>query len=104
MKPGTTDINRITREEFGRSVATLVRAFGDIDLAEEAVQEAFAAAAPDRHARGLPPYPGGWITTTERNRAIDRIRREARGRELLRDVATLKPAEKPRSPSRRREL
>jgi RNA polymerase sigma-70 factor (ECF subfamily) len=76
-------IGRIFREESGRSVATLIRIFGDIDLAEDAVQEAFALALRKWPADGLPPNPGGWITTTARNRAIDHVRREARGRELL---------------------
>ncbi|HUD35597.1 MAG TPA: RNA polymerase sigma factor [Streptosporangiaceae bacterium] len=65
------------RREYGRCVATLVRFLGDIDLAEEAVQEAFTIAV-DRWPRtGLPPNPGAWITTTARNRAIDQLRREA---------------------------
>jgi RNA polymerase sigma-70 factor (ECF subfamily) len=76
-------IGRIFREESGRSVATLIRIFGDIDLAEDAVQEAFALALRRWPDDGLPPNPGGWITTTARNRAIDHLRREARGRELL---------------------
>src|SRR6266508_318439 len=76
-------IGRIFREESGRSVATLIRIFGDIDLAEDAVQEAFALALRKWPVDGLPPKPGGWITTTARNRAIDHLRREARGRELL---------------------
>ena len=76
-------IGRIFREESGRSVATLIRIFGDIDLAEDAVQDAFAIALRKWPADGLPPNPGGWITTTARNRAIDHLRREARGRELL---------------------
>ena len=79
-------IGRIFREESGRSVATLIRIFGDIDLAEDAVQEAFALAVRKWPADGLPPNPGGWITTTARNRAIDHLRREARGRELVGDV------------------
>jgi RNA polymerase sigma-70 factor (ECF subfamily) len=86
-------IGRIFREESGRSIASLVRAFGDIDLAEDAVQEAFAVAARRWAREGLPPNPGGWITTTARNHAIDRLRRESRGRELLRKVAALSPAE-----------
>ncbi len=65
------------RQESGRAVATLVRLFGDIDIAEEAVQEAFAVASERWPATGLPPNPGGWITTTARNRAIDRLRRES---------------------------
>ena len=54
-------IGRIFREESGRSVATLIRTFGDIDLAEDAVQEAFALALQKWPAEGLPPNPGGWI-------------------------------------------
>jgi RNA polymerase sigma-70 factor (ECF subfamily) len=76
-------IGRIFREESGRSVATLTRIFGDIDLAEDAVQEAFTLALRKWPVEGLPPNPGGWITTTARNRAIDHLRRESRGRELL---------------------
>ena len=70
-------IAAVFREESGRAVATLIRLFGDIDIAEEAVQEAFAVAVQRWPATGLPPNPGGWITTTARNRAIDRLRREA---------------------------
>ena len=58
-------------------MATLVRLFGDIDLAEEAVQEAFAVAAQRWPAAGVPPNPGGWIVTTARNKALDRLRRES---------------------------
>jgi RNA polymerase sigma-70 factor (ECF subfamily) len=86
------EIGRIFREESGRSVATLIRVFGDIDVAEDAVQEAFALALSKWPRDGLPPNPGGWITTTARNRAIDRLRRESRGRELLGEVAVLSPA------------
>ena len=88
---GETVVSRIFREEYGRSVASLIRAFGDIDAAEDAVQEAFAVALRKWPGDGLPPNPGGWITTTARNLAIDRQRREARGRELLREVAVLLP-------------
>ena len=75
----STDVSRIEetfRAEFGRVVATLVRLFGDIDLAEEAVQEAFAVALQRWPDAGVPPNPGGWIVTTARNHAIDRLRRE----------------------------
>jgi RNA polymerase sigma-70 factor, ECF subfamily len=72
-----TDLERIFREESGRVVATLVRLFGDVDIAEEMVQEAFLVASERWPETGLPPNPGGWITTTARNRAIDRLRREA---------------------------
>ncbi len=65
------------RQESGRAVAILVRLFGDIDIAEEAVQEAFVAAT-ERWARtGVPPSPAGWIVTTARNKALDRLRRES---------------------------
>jgi RNA polymerase sigma-70 factor (ECF subfamily) len=84
-------IGRIFREESGRSVAALIRVFGDIDLAEDAVQEAFVVALRKWPGDGLPPNPGGWIMTTARNHAVDRLRREARGRELLSDVAVLSP-------------
>lgn len=65
------------REEHGRAVAVLVRAFGDIDVAEDAVQEAFAGACDRWRSAALPPSPAGWIITTARNRAIDRLRRES---------------------------
>ena len=85
------EVGRIFREESGRSLAALIRAFGDIDLAEDAVQEAFAVALHKWPRDGVPPNPGGWITTTARNQAIDRLRRESRGRQLLSDVAVLAP-------------
>ncbi len=71
------DIARVFREEYGRAVSVLVRAFGDIDLAEEGVQDAFTIASAQWPARGLPPSPPGWIITTARNRILDRLRREA---------------------------
>jgi RNA polymerase sigma-70 factor (ECF subfamily) len=67
----------VFRREAGRCTATLIRVLGDIDLAEDAVAEAFAIAAEQWPERGIPPNPGGWITTTARNRAIDRLRRES---------------------------
>ena len=70
-------VGEVFRHESGRAVATLVRLFGDIDIAEEAVQEAFAVALERWPAAGLPPNPGAWITATARNRAIDRLRRES---------------------------
>jgi RNA polymerase sigma-70 factor (ECF subfamily) len=72
-----TEIERVFREEHGRAVAVLVRVFGDIDIAEEAVQDAFVAATQRWPADGVPPSPAGWIITTARHRAIDRLRREA---------------------------
>jgi RNA polymerase sigma-70 factor (ECF subfamily) len=84
-------VARIFREESGRSVAALIPVFGDIDIAEDAVQDAFAIALRTWPGDGLPPNPGAWITTTARNRAIDRLRRESRGRELLSEAAALLP-------------
>jgi RNA polymerase sigma-70 factor, ECF subfamily len=77
--PGLTasEIDRVFREEYGRAVAVLVRTFGDIDIAEEAVQDAFTVAVQRWPSGGLPPSPAGWIITTARNRAIDRLRRES---------------------------
>jgi RNA polymerase sigma-70 factor (ECF subfamily) len=74
---GAREIERVFREEYGRAVAVLARHFGDIDIAEEAVQEAFTVAVQWWPAAGLPPSPAGWIITTARNRAVDRLRREA---------------------------
>jgi RNA polymerase sigma-70 factor, ECF subfamily len=70
-------IERAYRDSSGIAVATLVRLFGDVDLAEESVQEAFAVAAERWPAAGVPPNPGGWIVTTARNKALDRLRRES---------------------------
>ena len=75
-RPDQAAIAQVFRREFGQVVATLVRVFGDIDIAEDAVQEAFAIAAEKWPQTGMPPNPGGWITTTARRRAIDRLRRE----------------------------
>jgi RNA polymerase sigma-70 factor (ECF subfamily) len=75
--PALADVERVFREEYGRAVAVLTRVFGDIDTAEDAVQDAFAEAARRWPSAGLPPSPAGWIITTARNRAIDRLRREA---------------------------
>ncbi|MGW0197610.1 RNA polymerase sigma factor [Nonomuraea sp. NPDC003201] len=72
-----TAVERVFREEYGRSVAVLVRVFGDIDIAEEAVQEAFSVAVRQWPSAGVPPSPAGWIITTARNRAVDRLRRES---------------------------
>src|SRR3954451_13601979 len=71
------DVERAFREESGRAVASLVRFFGDIDIAEEAVQEAFVVALERWPSSGVPTSPAGWIITTARNRAIDRLRRES---------------------------
>jgi len=71
------DVERVFREQYGRAVSVLVRVFGDIDVAEEAVQDAFAAAVQRWPSTGPPPSPAGWVITTARNKAIDRLRREA---------------------------
>jgi RNA polymerase sigma-70 factor, ECF subfamily len=75
-------VERVFREVYGQAVATLARVFGDITLAEDAVQEAFLVASDRWRSDGVPPNPAGWIVTTARNRAIDVLRRSARGREL----------------------
>jgi RNA polymerase sigma-70 factor (ECF subfamily) len=77
-----TAVENVFREAYGQAVATLIRIFGDITLAEDAVQEAFVVASDRWRSDGIPPNPGGWIVTTARNRAIDDLRRSARGREL----------------------
>ena len=71
------EIERVFRAEHGRAVAVLTRVFGDIGVAEDAVADAFVAAVERWPQEGLPPSPAGWIITTARNRAIDRLRREA---------------------------
>jgi RNA polymerase sigma-70 factor (ECF subfamily) len=71
------DIEHVFRTEYGRAVSVLVRTFGDIDVAEEAVQDAFAVAVDRWPSSGAPPSPAGWIITTARNKAIDRLRRES---------------------------
>ena len=71
------EIARVFGEQYGRAVAVLARVFGDIDMAEEAVQDAFTTAVQKWPSMGVPPSPAGWIITTARNRAIDRLRREA---------------------------
>jgi len=92
------DLERTFRESAGRAVATLIRVFGNIDLAEDAVQEAFAVATERWPADGLPPNPGGWIVTTARNKALDRLRRESTrsGREA--QAAALRGEPEPEAP------
>ena len=89
--PARDVVDRLFREESGRVVATLIRVLGDFDLAEEAVQEAFVSALETWPSRGVPSNPAAWITTTARNRAIDRIRRrrmaQEKGEVLRRQVA-----------------
>jgi RNA polymerase sigma-70 factor (ECF subfamily) len=85
----------VFREEHGRAVAVLVRIFGDIDVAEDAVQEAFAAAVQRWPSAGLPPSPAGWIITTARNKAIDRLRREASRADRHAQAALLQASDEP---------
>lgn len=80
-------IDRVFREVSGQAVATLVRVFGDISVAEDAVQDAFVVASVKWHDEGIPPNPAGWIVTTAKRRAIDHVRRTARGRELVESAA-----------------
>jgi RNA polymerase sigma-70 factor, ECF subfamily len=88
--PATEDVvDRLFRREAGRAVASLIRVTGDFDLAEEAVQEAFVIALQRWQRDGVPDNPGAWITVTARNRAIDRIRREAAGRAKADQLAGL---------------
>ena len=83
------------RRESGRAVATLVRLLGDIDLAEEAVQDAFVIAIERWPRDGVPTNPGAWITTTARNRALDRVRRESRRGEKQRAAVALLETDEP---------
>jgi RNA polymerase sigma-70 factor, ECF subfamily len=82
-------VDRLFRREQGQAVATMIRVLGDFDLAEEAVQEAFAVALERWPANGVPENPGAWITTTARNKAIDRLRRERIGRAKIEALKAL---------------
>ena len=82
-------ITRAYHQEWARVVAALTRRFGDLDVAEEAAAEAFATAVERWHADGVPPNPGGWLTTTATRKAIDRIRRENRRDESTRKAGTM---------------
>ncbi len=94
--PGViAEVERVFRQDSGRAVATLVRLFGDIDVAEEAVQEAFVVAVQSWPQSGLPPSPAGWILTTARNRAIDRLRRESTRHERHVQAALLHASDEP---------
>ncbi|MFC9324610.1 RNA polymerase sigma factor [Kitasatospora sp. NPDC057015] len=89
------EVERVFRREYGRAVAVLVRRFGDIDLAEEAVQHAFTRAVERWPTEGVPPSPAGWIITTARNRAVDHLRREAGRAERQARAALLAPVAGP---------
>lgn len=91
----TIDIARVFREEHGRAVAVLARVFGDLDIAEDAVQEAFTVAVERWPTDGAPPSPAGWIITTARRRAIDRLRREASRDDKHAQAALLREQDEP---------
>jgi RNA polymerase sigma-70 factor (ECF subfamily) len=84
-------VDRLFRHESGRATASLIRVLGDFNLAEDAVQEAFIVALQVWPERGIPDNPGAWITTTARNKAIDRLRRERRGAVKLEELQSLEP-------------
>jgi RNA polymerase sigma-70 factor (ECF subfamily) len=90
-------VEQVFREEFGQAVATLIRLLGDFDLAEEAVQEAFLVAVERWPVTGVPDRPGAWITTTARNKAFDRLRRE-RGLAARQPALVLLEAERGQEP------
>jgi RNA polymerase sigma-70 factor (ECF subfamily) len=98
MQGGAAAVERVFREEYGRLIASLVRRFGDIDIAEEAAGEALVAALEKWPASGVPANPGGWLTTTAGNRAIDRIRRE-RQREVKHQAALMSYDDPPHEPT-----
>ncbi|MEU6375996.1 sigma-70 family RNA polymerase sigma factor [Streptomyces sp. NPDC046909] len=93
--PAPVDVEAVFRAEYGRAVAVLVRFLGDIDLAEEAVQDAFTTAVSRWPETGVPPSPAGWIITTARNRAIDRLRREAKRDARHAEAAVLQTPDAP---------
>ena len=92
-QPTAEVVDRLFRRESGRAVATLIRAIGSFDLAEDAVQDAFAIALERWPRDGVPDNPGAWITTTARNRAIDRLRRDSVGREKSEGAEQLRALE-----------
>ncbi|TCC10925.1 RNA polymerase sigma factor [Kribbella soli] len=91
----TPDLTAIFRAEHGRAVAVLTRVFGDLEIAEDAVQDAFAAAVEKWPDSGVPPSPAGWIITTARNRAIDRLRRESARPDKQAEAALLHAQDEP---------
>ena len=93
MALSQADIARIFRAEYGRAVAVLTRSFGDIDAAEEAVQDAFTAAIERWPKEGPPASPAGWIITTARNRAIDRLRKDSSRHERHEQAVFLQESE-----------
>ncbi|MFF2556803.1 RNA polymerase sigma factor [Nocardia sp. NPDC058058] len=88
-------IETVFTEHYGRAVASLIRVFGDVDIAEDAVQDAFTTAVSRWPVEGLPPSPPGWIITTARNRAVDRLRRDAAGHDKYAQAALLHEHDEP---------
>ncbi|MDQ3665189.1 MAG: RNA polymerase sigma factor [Acidobacteriota bacterium] len=80
-------VQAVYGSDWSRIVATLIRSFGDFDIAEEAAQEAFAAAVDQWPVSGIPDSPGAWIIQTARHKAIDRIRRQTRFKEKVESYA-----------------
>jgi RNA polymerase sigma-70 factor, ECF subfamily len=99
-----TELERIFREEYGRVVAVLIRDLRDVELAEDALGDALAAALVAWPRQGVPEKPGAWLTTTARRKAIDRIRRERRLEQLLTDLETDEPPEDEGIPDERLRL
>ena len=87
LSSATAAVDAVYRAHWGRIVATLIRSFGDFDLAEEAAQEAFAAAVDQWRAKGIPDSPAAWIIQTARHKAIDRLRRQTNFQEKIQSYA-----------------
>ena len=94
----TAAITRVHQQEWARVVAGLTRRFGDLDIAEDAAAEAFATAVERWPAEGVPPNPGGWLTTTATRKALDRIRREAQ-RDTKHQAALMISDDTPHAPT-----
>lgn len=99
MTDARAEVAAVFRENHGRAIAVLARLLGDLDLAEEAVQEAYVAALRTWPRRGVPPSPAGWIVTTARRRAVDRWRRERAGRSKLGEAGLLFGRDEPDDPT-----
>ena len=87
ISPVNAAVDAVYRADWGRIVATLIRSFGDFDLAEEAAQDAFAAAINQWASEGLPASPAAWIIQTAKHKAIDRLRRQNRFQEKIESYA-----------------
>src|SRR5216117_635499 len=87
LSSASATVDAVYRADWGRIVATLIRSFGDFDIAEEAAQEAFAAAVDQWRAKGIPDSPAAWIIQTARHKAIDRLRRQTSFQEKVQSYA-----------------